>query len=118
VRIVVFLVQDNDRKRRQRRKRQHDLGAVTTVAVMAWAMMMAMTVMMTMVMTVVVSTIAVLVAITVAACMVRAPVAAIALSSIRGRRRRGEEGQGSDQHGNGNSLDAIHGKSPFWLRTG
>lgn len=87
---VMFLIQDNDRKRWQRWKRQHDLGTVVAVAVIASVMMTAMLA-MTVVMTIVVSAISVpVMAIIVAACAFLAPVSAIVMPSIRSERRRGE----------------------------
>ena len=112
---VMFLVQDNDRKRRQRRKRQHDLGAV---AVMAGIEMMPMTVVMFVVVSAKPMPVVMLIVpsvlpmpvltVVVATRVVLVSVATTTMSPIRGECRRGE-GQGNDQQCDSNSLGAIHG---------
>jgi hypothetical protein len=117
---VMLLVQDNPRKRRLWRKRQHDLGAVVVVAIMAnvrMTVMATMTVVVAVVVTVVMPAISVLVmAIVLTARVVWALVTAIFMFPVRGERRR-SKGQQRDQYCDSKSLSAIHVKSPFWFRS-
>lgn len=90
------------------RERQDNAG------VMAMAIVVAVTVVVTIMMSAVAMPV---MAILMPARVIRTTVAAIVMPPFRGKRRRGE-GQGGDQQCDSKSLDAIHGKSPIWLRTG
>jgi hypothetical protein len=88
---VLFLVQNNHRKRRQRRKRQHNLGALAIMDSVIMAAIVVITVVVMVVVMVVVSAILMLVmAIIVATRVARASVASIVMPPIRGKRRRSE----------------------------
>lgn len=114
---VMFLVQNDDRKRRQRRKRQNDLGTPAVTDMVMMTAIVVMTVVMAVVMFLVSAIPMFVMARIVAARVVRASVATITMSPVRGKRRR-SEGQGGDQQCYSNSLSAIHGSFSFLVWAG